>query len=57
MNGGSRSQIKVGPQSQAGEFEFDPEGDEKALKNSDQGRGMAGSAFLKGHSVGWVQVS
>lgn len=55
MNGGSRSQIKVGLQSQAGEF--DPEGGEKALKNSEQGRGMNSSAFLKGHSVGWVQVS
>lgn len=36
------------------ESELDPEGDEKALKNSDQGQGMAGSAFLKGHSLaGW----
>lgn len=47
----------MGLQSQAGEFQFDPEGGEKALKNSEQGRGMAGFAFLKGHSVGWVQVS
>lgn len=47
----------MGLQHQAGKFEFDTEGGEKALKNSDQGRGMAGSAFLKGHSVGWVQVN
>lgn len=55
MNEGSRSQIKVGLMRQAGEFELDPESDEKALKNSDQGWGMAGSAFLKGHYVGWAE--
>lgn len=44
----------MGLRSQAGAFDLDSEGDEKELKNSGQGRGTAGSAFLKGHSVGWV---
>lgn len=45
-----------GPSESGWRVDLDPEGDEKALKNSGQGRGMAGSAFLRGHSVGWVGV-
>lgn len=40
---------------QAGESGFDPEGHEKAPKNSDQGWGTHSSAFLEGHSVGGVE--
>lgn len=41
--------------SQAGDFGLDREGNEKAQKNSDQGRGMDSFAFLEGHS-GWVEA-
>lgn len=55
MKGGSRSRIKGSLKSPTGEFALDPEGDEKALKNSDWGWGLAGSAFLKGQFLGWVE--
>lgn len=49
------SQIKMSLKSQAGDFGLDHEGNEKAQKNSDQGRGMDSFAFLEGHS-GWVEA-
>lgn len=48
---GDRSWSKVGLKSWAVEFGLDPEGNEKASKNSDQRQGVANFAFLKGHSV------
>lgn len=55
MNEGGRSQVEVDLKSQAGEFELDPEGNEKALRYSDQGLGMASFAFFKGYPFGWVE--